>query len=210
VEILSYHEGGHTLAAYLWGRGKTVVPVATIECYGGSLGHIQPMELIEHILKTGEDIETTFMTYLGSLVAEELFGQRTQGTSRDLDACRAIVNLLISQGIIGHPFMVLPARETGGRTTQAGFLVANLTEDGYKCAVQYFKQRKEEATCGFRANWDAMQALAEALQEKRTLYRAQIEGVIDGLWEPLELRPFQCEGSPERGAITIDKRGETK
>lgn len=197
-ELLAIHEGGHTLAALVIGEPQEVV-LATIEMYGDAMGHIRPRPVGEHILSTGGELEAALMVSLASLAAEEVLGQRTPGTSVDLDKVKYLTNLLISQGMIGNPWMIKPVKETGGRTIGVALPIAELSEEGHRLATAYYEFRLAEMKDVLNENQEAMNTLVELLKQEKTVYHDEIMDAVGDLIVPHELRPFVWEPKIEGG-----------
>lgn len=194
-ELIAIHEGGHALAAIALGEE---VVVATTERYGKTgLGHIRHMPVEEHVLTTCEDVEKSLLIALASLAAEHVLGQRTPGTSKDLDIVKRLIILLISQGAIGCPLMVKMPKETGGQTVGAALPIAELTDEGHALAVQYYNHRLTEAEALMEDFRPDLRKLADLLKEHKTVYYEQVMDCIGVVWNSHELRPFTKKEEPK-------------
>lgn len=196
AECLAIHECGHLLAALALGQE---VVVATIERYGKiGAGHVRHMAVEEHMLSTAEDIEKSLLISLSSLAAENVLGQRTPGTTADLDNVKRLLILLISQGIIGSPLMVKMPKETGGRTVGAALPIAELTEAGQEVADKYYNHRKAEAENLMGKHREGLRRLANLLKEKKIIYHEDVMACAGELFDTYQLQPFM-EVSSEEG-----------
>jgi len=195
--LLSIHESGHVYAAKAF--ANQIVPFATIERYGGSgkLGHIRHMPEEQHVLSTGRDIEESLVVSLASLAAEELLGERTPGTAADLDNVRRLTLLLISQGMIGDPWMLDQPKETGGRTVGIALPIATITDKGRKVAAEYFRFRKAEILEAMQEDLEVLEDIAQLLAEKKAVKNGEITECIAGRLKQRQLRPFNGEGKDE-------------
>lgn len=148
-------------------------------------------------MPTDYDLEAAFLSSLASLAAEQMLGKRTPGTTSDLDNVKRLTILLISQGIIGNPWMVKPPKESGGRTHAVTLPISELTDSGQRLAEAYYTFRLQEVREGLERNRDALEALASLLAEKRTVNHEEIMEAVGDLLVPLDIKPFVWEDKNE-------------
>ena len=170
--ILAYHEGGHAVMSHLVGE---LFPAqkATIVSRGEALGYTLNMPAEDRYLHTREEFVDLMMVFLAGRAAEQLvFGRITNGASNDLERVTQIARSMVFEYGMSE---VAPSRtmradnyalsEETKRLRDSE--QARLTDQAYDEAQRLlFKHRA------------ALDRVAEALLEKETLDRAELETLL--------------------------------
>jgi cell division protease FtsH len=170
--ILAYHEGGHALMAYLMGDMMPVQKV-TIIARGEALGYSYHLPSEERYLLTKEELIDMMAVALAGRAAEQIvFGRVTTGAANDLEKVTEIARAMVFE--YGMSDMV------SSRTMRADNYAlseetkrlrdneqAVLTDGAYETALHLLEKHRR-----------ALDRLAQALLEKETLVRDEIEALL--------------------------------
>ena len=170
--ILAYHEAGHAVMSHLVGD---LFPAqkATIVSRGQALGYTLNMPVEDRYLHTREEFVDLMMVFLGGRAAEEVvFGRITNGAANDLERVTDIARSMVFEFGMSE---VAPAR--------------TMRADNYALSEETKRLRdSEQARLTDRAYEEAQRLLskhraaldrvAEALLERETLDRAELEALL--------------------------------
>jgi cell division protease FtsH len=170
--ILAYHEGGHALMAYLMGDMMPVQKV-TIIARGEALGYSYHLPSEERYLLTKEELIDMMAVALAGRAAEQIvFGRVTNGAANDLEKVTEIARAMVFE--YGMSDMV------SSRTMRADNYAlseetkrlrdneqALLTDGAYETALRLLEKHRP-----------ALDRVAQALLEKETLVRDEIEALL--------------------------------
>jgi cell division protease FtsH len=170
--ILAYHEAGHAVMSHLVGE---LFPAqkATIVSRGQALGYTFNMPAEDRYLHTREEFVDLMTVFLAGRAAEQIvFGRITNGASNDLERVTDIARSMVFEFGMSE---VAPSRtmradnyalsEETKRLRDSE--QARLTDHAYEEAQRLlFKHRS------------ALDRVAEALLEKETLDRAELEALL--------------------------------
>ena len=170
--ILAYHEAGHAVMSHLVGE---LFPAqkATIVSRGQALGYTLNMPAEDRYLHTREEFVDLMMVFLGGRAAEQVvFGRITNGAANDLERVTDIARSMVFEFGMSE---VAPSRtmradnyalsEETKRLRDSE--QARLTDHAYEEAQRLlFKHRP------------ALDRVAEALLEKETLDRGELEALL--------------------------------
>jgi cell division protease FtsH len=170
--ILAYHEGGHAVMSHLVGD---VYPAhkATIVSRGQALGYTFNTPAEDRYLHTREELLDLMTVYLAGRAAEEIvFGRITNGAANDLERVTEIARSMVFEYGMSE---VAPAR--------------TMRADNYALSEETKRLRdSEQARLTDHAYAEAKRLLlkhrgvldrvAQALLEKETLDRSQLEALL--------------------------------
>ena len=170
--ILAYHEGGHALMSHLVGE---LFPVqkATIVSRGQALGYTLNTPAEDRYMHTREEFLDLMMVYLAGRAAEEIvFGRITNGAANDLERVTELARSMVFEYGMSE---VAPSR--------------TMRADNYALSEETKRLRdSEQARLTDRAYQEAKRLLekhraaldrvAQALLEKETLDRSELEALL--------------------------------
>ena len=192
-KITAYHEGGHTLSAWALKDIERVYKV-TILARGRTGGHAMTAQEDDKGMYTRDELFARLIFAMGGRAAEELvFGTPTTGASSDIEQATKIARAMITEygfspslGTVkygkehGDPF----AYAGGGGVSEYSDAVAAKIDDQMSFLLDSAHQQAYDILAEHR---DYLDKLAEALLEKETLRRPDLEALFDGI-EPRESR----------------------
>jgi cell division protease FtsH len=170
--ILAYHEAGHAVMSHLVGE---LFPAqkATIVSRGQALGYTLNMPAEDRYLHTREEFVDLMMVFLAGRAAEQVvFGRITNGAANDLERVTQIARSMVFEFGMSE---VAPSR--------------TMRADNYALSEETKKLRDSEQARLTDQAYDEAQRLlfkhrasldrvAEALLEKETLDRAELEALL--------------------------------
>ena len=169
LKTIAYHEAGHALIARLTGSKVTKVTIMPSTSGAGGVTFIAPFEKKLH---TKTMMENKVMELYGGKVAEYLlhgrdWDQTSQGCANDIERATHILKDMVDaygmseNGLVN---MRVLNRETGENST--------------RYIVQMSESLKERCVKLMEENIHRLEALAEALLKKDTLYEDEINEVL--------------------------------
>jgi cell division protease FtsH len=192
--IIAYHEGGHALMSHLMGE---VMPVqkATIVGRGDALGYTLNLPEEDRYLDTKEELVDIMKIVLAGRAAEQVvFGRVTNGAASDLERATQIARSMV--------FEYGMADVVSSRTLRADNYAlseetkrlrdqeqARLTDGAYGEAVRLIQKHR-----------GALDRIAQALLEKETLNREEIETLFSDV-------PVESRSTLEVGVIAAASAG---
>jgi cell division protease FtsH len=170
--IVAWHEAGHALVSHLVGEPDPVQKV-TIVSRGYALGYTLHMPQEDRFLDTKEELIDKMKVLLGGRAAEQIvFGAISNGASNDLERVTAIARSMIFEWGMGE--------EVSSRTLRADNYAlseetkrlrdleqSRLTDHAYDEARRLLTQYRF-----------ALDRIAEALLEKETIDRSELEVLL--------------------------------
>ena len=170
--ILAYHEAGHAVMSHLTGE---LFPVqkATIVSRGEALGYTLNLPAEDRYLHTREEFVDLMMVFLAGRAAEQVvFGRITNGASNDLERVTHIARSMVFEYGMSE---IAPSR--------------TMRADNYALSEETKRLRdSEQARLTDQAYDEALRLLlkhrapldrvAEALLERETLDRAELEALL--------------------------------
>src|SRR2546429_7129619 len=170
--ILAYHEGGHALMSHLMGDALPVQKV-TIVSRGQALGYTLNLPAEERYLHTKEELVDMMKVYLAGRAAEQVvFGRVTNGAANDLekatDVARAMVfeygmSTVVTSRTMRADNYALSAETKRVRDQEQ----ARLTDSAYEDAQRLLRKHRS-----------ALDRVANALLEKETLVREELDALL--------------------------------
>jgi cell division protease FtsH len=170
--ILAYHEAGHAVMSHLVGE---LFPVqkATIVSRGQALGYTFNMPAEDRYLHTREEFVDLMMVFLSGRAAEHVvFGRITNGAANDLERVTGIARSMVFEYGMSE---IAPSR-TMRADNYALSEETKRMRDSEQARLTDFAY--EEAQRLLVKHRGALDRVAEALLEKETLDRAELEGLL--------------------------------
>lgn len=169
LEIVAYHEAGHTLLARLFNDEVTKVTIIPSTAGTGGATFIQPSE---RKLITKQMMENKVMGLYGGRVAELLLADDnqdliTQGASNDIEKATEVLKEMVeSFGMTDDGLVNLRVlnRETSEDTAKR---IKELSKELYDRTVEIIRE-----------NFDLLEAIANELLEKETIYADEIDRIV--------------------------------
>jgi cell division protease FtsH len=175
--ILAYHEAGHAVMSHLVGE---LFPAqkATIVSRGDALGYTLNMPTEDRYLHTREEFVDLMMVFLAGRAAEEVvFGRITNGAASDLERVTQIARSMVFEFGMSE---VAPSRTMRADNYALSEETKRLRDSEQ---ARLTDQAYDEGQRLLRKHRAALDRVAEALLEKETLDRAELEALLS------EIRP---------------------
>jgi cell division protease FtsH len=173
--ILAYHEAGHALMSHLVGDPQPVQKV-TIVSRGRALGYTLNTPQEDRYLHTKEELVDLMKVMLAGRAAEQIvFGAVTNGAANDLERVTELARSMIFEFGMGD--------EVSSRTMRADNYA--LSEHTKRVRDQEQSRLTDHAFSEARRlltkHRHPLDLLAQALLEKETLMRAELEQLLAGV-----------------------------
>ncbi len=179
LATIATHEAGHATVAYLIGKGRKLEVLSIIK-RREALGFLAHRLSEERHTQKRSEMEAMIQIAMGGIAAEEIyFGESGSGPAGDLMAAtNAAVEMVGSMGLGGSlvSFRALDPGAFGGN------LVARVLADphGRRAVEDILSDQKQLALRLLRDNSHIVEALRDALIERRELVDLEIIEVIEG------------------------------
>jgi len=170
--ILAYHEAGHAVMSHLVGE---LFPAqkATIVSRGQALGYTLNMPNEDRYLHTREEFVDLMMVFLGGRAAEEVvFGRITNGAANDLERVTEIARSMVFEFGMSE---VAPSRTMRADNYALSEETKRLRDSGQARLTDHAYGEAQRLLLKHRATLDRV---AEALLEKETLDRSELEALV--------------------------------
>jgi cell division protease FtsH len=170
--ILAFHEGGHAVMSHLVGD---LFPAqkATIVSRGEALGYTLNMPGEDRYLHTREEFIDLMMVFLAGRAAEEIvFGRITNGAANDLERVTAIARSMVFEFGMSD---IAPARTMRAENYALSEETKRLRDSEQARLTDYAYEEAQRLLAKHRT---ALDRVAEALLEKETLDRHELEALL--------------------------------
>jgi cell division protease FtsH len=170
--ILAYHEAGHAVMSHLVGE---LFPAqkATIVSRGQALGYTLNMPAEDRYLHTREEFVDLMMVFLAGRAAEHIvFGRITNGAANDLERVTQIARSMVFEYGMSE---VAPSRTMRADNYALSEETKRLRDSEQARLTDYAYDEAQRLLHKHRASLDRV---AEALLEKETLDRAELEKLL--------------------------------
>ncbi len=170
--ILAYHEGGHALMSHLIGDSLPVQKV-TIVSRGEALGYTLNLPAEDRYLHTKEELVDLMKVYLAGRAAEQVvFGRVTNGAAGDLERVTELARSMVFEYGMSDTVASRTMRADNYALSEETKRVrdneqARLTDEAFQDAVRLLGLHRH-----------ALDRLAEALLEKETLGREEVQALL--------------------------------
>lgn len=211
--IVAYHEGGHALVAAVLPDVDPVYKV-TIVPRGRSLGvtQFQPEDDRRNIPRSY--LVERLAVALGGRTAEELaLGEITTGAENDLKQASQLARRMVSEWGMGEQTGPVVYDLSDGNTylTQQALEghergYSEMTAERLDAEVErLITQAHQQARSVLTEHRDALDRLAQALQQEEVLEREQVLAIVNGPQKTQDA--VTSERTPRNGAVPIAERG---
>jgi cell division protease FtsH len=170
--ILAYHEGGHAVMSHLVGE---LYPAqkATIVSRGQALGYTLNTPAEDRYMHTREEFLDLMMVYLAGRAAEEIvFGRITNGAANDLERVTEIARSMVFEFGMSE---VAPSRTMRADNYALSEATKRLRDSEQARLTDHAYAEAKRLLHKHRAPLDRV---AQALLEKETLDRAELESLL--------------------------------
>jgi cell division protease FtsH len=170
--ILAYHEAGHALMAHLMGNVMPVQKV-TIVSRGQALGYTLNLPTEDRYLHTKEElVDVMTITLAGRAAEEVVFGRVTNGAANDLEKATALARAMVFDYGMGDAVATRTMRADNYALSEETKRVrdqeqARLTDLAFSEAMRLLEKHR-----------GALDRIANALLEKETLVREELEAML--------------------------------
>jgi|GEM_PF-125905 len=173
---IATHEAGHATVAWLVGKGRKL-EVLSIVKRKEALGLLFHSDREERFTKSRSELEALIQIAFGGMVAEELFfGETSSGVAADLQAATATACQMIGSMGMGSTLVSAGAQEVAGALNVVAKVLA--TDAGREEVEALLRRCKEQAHALLAANRHVVEALRDALLDRRELVDDEILEVI--------------------------------
>jgi cell division protease FtsH len=170
--ILAYHEAGHAVMSHLMGSAAPVQK-ATIVARGQALGYTLNVPEEDRYLHTRDELVDMMKITLAGRAAEQVvFGRVTNGAANDLERVTALARSMVFEYGMGEAVT--------SRTMRADNYALSEETKRLRDAEQALltDQAYEEAVALLVKHRPALDRVAQALLEKETLVREELEALL--------------------------------
>src|SRR5712691_6145831 len=170
--ILAYHEGGHALMSHLVG-GTLPVHKVTIVSRGQALGYTLNIPVEDRYLHTKEELVDMMTVYLAGRAAEQIvFGRVTNGAANDLEKATELARSMVFEFGMSDVVSSRTVRADNYALSEETKRLrdaeqSRLTDGAYAEAIRLLTKHRP-----------VLDRLANALLEKETLVREELDGLL--------------------------------
>ncbi len=170
-KMIAYHEAGHTLVRLLLPEDTDPLHKVTIIPRGRALGVTHSLPEREKYITTKQEMEASIMAALGGRVAEELvFDRLTTGAYSDFKVATSIArDMVCSQGMSSEIGPVIYGQAQGD-FVYSQKMAEKIDKEVQQVIDTYYKK----TSTILKKSRDKLDALADALLEKETMYAGEI------------------------------------
>jgi len=209
----AWHESGHTLVAKLLEAHTDPVHKVTIIPRGPALGLTQQLPKADRLSMSKRYAKAKISVLMGGRVAEEIvFGHYTTGASNDIKQASDIARRMVTEfgmsdklGPVaygGDDQEVFLGRDFNSSSRSYSETTAKLIDEEVANLV---REGETEARQLLTANREILDRMSEALLERETLDRAEIEALVDNTEMP-ERKQVKIPTYRERAEKQKEKR----
>lgn len=178
-EIISTHEAGHAVVAYLCAPDRKLDVLSIIK-RRQALGLLAHSDVEERFTQTRSELEGRMKIMLGGMAAEDIFfGETGTGPSSDLQAATTLVANMIGTYGMGKNLASYEAVKNGMHSNPnivAKILSSEETRDELNSILQL---NRDFVTELLTENRDLVEALRDALLEREELLGDEITGELE-------------------------------
>ncbi len=184
-KIVAYHEAGHALVGSMLEHCEKV-QLVTIVPRGATGGHTLLLPEEERDFESSKQLHDNLAMTLGGYAAEKIvFGDMTGGATSDLRRAtevsrRMVTHFGMSEELgpiyLGGEHEVFLGRDFAQQSRTYSETMATKIDEEVHSYLQKAYTRAEKA---LRDNLEKLHAVADALMEKETIYRAEFEAILN-------------------------------
>jgi len=211
--ITAYHEAGHALVALLTPEHSDPVHKVTIIPRGMALGLTQTLPEEDRLNYTERQIHAVIRYAMGGRAAEDIvFDHFSTGASNDLQQATGWARRMVTQYGMSKELGPVSYSDASGDVFLGRDLVSRKDYSEQKAreiddeVTKILEKKYAEARELLMENRDKLDAIAEALLERETLERPQLEVLLRGERLP-DLRP-ESAGETEPDLMRPEASGE--
>jgi len=173
--ILAFHEAGHALMSHLVGEPQPVQKV-TIVARGRALGYTLNTPQEDRYLHTKEELLDLMKVLLAGRAAEQIvFGAVTNGAANDLERVTELARQMVFEFAMGDEVSSRTMRADNYALSEKSKQIRDaeqqrLTDHAYEEAVRLLAKHRR-----------SLDLLADALLDRETLHRSEIEELLGGI-----------------------------
>jgi ATP-dependent metalloprotease FtsH len=187
LKATALHEAGHAVVAYFKNKRERI-QVVTVVPTGGALGYMWAVDKEERHDKFKNDYLTDIEISLGGLVAERLFfGENSHGVSADLENVGNLARIMIRYCGMGDFTFNIDSAYGGSSyygTRSPSPDTSREIELEIKSVVEACRQNVEKL---FQSRRSQLEALADALVAKETLYYRDVVKILEPARTEMEI-----------------------
>jgi cell division protease FtsH len=193
--VVAYHEAGHALTRELLDSTERTHKISIVP-RGSALGFVMNLPDEDSYLKTREELVDQMTVLLGGRVAEAIvFGAVTTGAANDLHRVAEITHAMVHEYGMG-------TATAGVRAVTDADIVSDLTRrirDEEQQELAFEAQRAAyDLITAHRAK---LEELAQALLDRETLDRGEIDAIMAGTPPVARRKPYVVPDAPDRPRI---------
>jgi len=206
--IVAYHEAGHALCRELLDTGERVHKISIVP-RGRALGFVMNLPDEDSYLKTRDELIDQMAVLLGGRVAEAVvFGAVTTGAADDLKRVAEISRAMVHEFGMGT---AAPAARAIPDADVVSDITRRIRDEEQQELVFAAQRTAYELITGHR---DKLDELAEALLERETLERAEIDAILADVHpvrrrdrgEPPRPQPAPTPPRPAQAEVVVSSR----
>jgi len=170
LENTRVHDGGHAVVGWFAGRNK--IARFTIQPFGESLGHVQPMNDDRHCMSKQQMLDQIASLLAGRGATELVLNEIDAGPSSDFKAARKLAYRMVTEFGMSK-LGPIPEIEGSPRSESEKAAI----EAEVNAIVKQEDERCREIINENRAVFDK---LVQALRKKETILGPEFEAIMDG------------------------------
>jgi cell division protease FtsH len=179
-ELISTHEAGHAVAAYLCASDHRKLEVLSIIKRREALGLLAHSDAEERFTRTRSELEARLKIALAGMAAEELyFGESGTGPSGDLQTATLLAAQMVGSFGMGSKLVSYDAVTTGPYSTSNIVAKVMSADDSKREMEELLRRQKDQVAYLLEGNRDLIDALRDALLDREELLGDEIMAVVE-------------------------------
>jgi cell division protease FtsH len=214
--IIAYHESGHAIVGHVLPQSDKIHKV-TIIPRGRSLGSTWHLPEEEKFLGSKKDMLDDLASLLGGRVSEEVaLGDITTGASNDIERATKLAKAMVTQyGMsdklgpmtLGEPqHEVFLGRDFGATPDYSQEIAFEIDKEVRRMIDGAF----DRAKVIIEANRDKLDLMAQALIDRETLDKPELDAIFGGTWAEFLAKEAADKAAAEVNATAEDKPKKTR
>jgi ATP-dependent Zn protease len=179
-DLISTHEAGHAVAAYLCASDHRKLEVLSIIKRREALGLLAHSDAEERFTRTRSELEARLKIALAGMAAEELyFGESGTGPSGDLQTATLLAAQMVGSFGMGSKLVSFDAVTTGPYSSSNIVAKVMSADDSKREMEELLRRQKDQVAYLLEGNRDLIDALRDALLEREELLGDEIAAVLE-------------------------------